>query len=190
MKRACTIFAITVLAAAVSVPLLAGEETEHGMPPEAIKAMTPGEHHQHIAMLVGEYVLKGKSWMEPGAEVMEFGGTRTAKMIFDGRYLEERVESEFMGMPFHGRGLLAYDNLTERYIYTWIDNMATSVTTAYGSCSKDGWMLEGEHKDPKTGEMSKFKNVWKRNDDGSIVFEWHEGGFQMMEITYVPKSKS
>ena len=185
MKKWSTWLLSAAILAALAAPLIAQESG--GMPPEAIKAMTPGEHHKHLEMLAGEYTMLGKAWMAPGEEPSEFTGTRTAEMILGGRYLRETVDSEFMGWPYEGFGLFAYDNTAERYIYTWVDNMATTVTTAYGNCSADGtWTLEGEHIDPMTGKMSPYTNIVRKTDTG-FVFEWHENGSKKMEITYTSK---
>ncbi len=185
MTNWSTLFVAAAILVAVAVPLVAQEGQD--IPPEAMKAMMPGEHHKHLETLAGEYNMSGKAWMVPGAEPTEFTGTRTAKMILGGRFLEEKVDSQFMGMPFEGRGLFAYDNVAERYIYTWVDNMGTTVTSAYGNCSADGvWTLEGEHIDPVTGEMSSYRNIMRTTDTG-FVFEWHEKESMMMEITYTKK---
>jgi hypothetical protein len=183
-----------MLVIAVTIALAAGAAAQEGdMPPEMqqamMKMMTPGEHHGHLAKLAGKYTFVGKSWMAPGAPPEEFTGTRDGEMILGGRFLRETTTSSFEGMPFEGIGFMAYDNGSEQYVSTWIDNMSTAVTTAMGSCSKDGWSLAGEHFNAMTGGMSKFRNVIRPVNDDSFVFEWHESGpdgkeYKMMEITY------
>jgi len=181
-KRNALLAAVALVAVLAAV--VVAQEGE--VPPEVMKAMMPGEHHEPLKLLAGEYTLAGSAWMVAGAEPMTFTGTRSAEMILDGRYLRERVVSEFMGMPFKGFGILAYDNTAEHYIYAWLDNMGTAVTTSYGSYGEDGWTLEGEHADPATGKTEKFKNTFRLTETG-FVFEWFEQGRKNMEITYTRK---
>lgn len=184
MKKMIALLSVMTVVVALTIPLVAQDHGE--MPPEAMKAMMPGEHHEHLGTLAGEYTFSGSAWMKPGAEPTTFTGTRSARMILGGRFLEEKVESEFMGMPFEGMGLFAYDNTAERYIYMWMDNMSTAVATSYGSRHEDGWLLEGDHVDPATGKTSTFRNVIRSTDTG-FVFEWYEDDYKTMEIKYTKK---
>ncbi len=183
-----------IMLAAMSMLVLAQES---GMPDaemqEAMmKAGAPGEHHGHLAKMEGEFTYTAKAWMQPGAEAQEWSGTRSAKMVLGGRFLQEEVNGNFMGMPFHGMGMWAYDNMAEQYVATWVDNMGTAFTKSTGSCSVNGFVLEGSHNVPGMGENA-FKNVVLWVDESSFVFEWFEAMpgqdemFKMMEITYTRK---
>jgi hypothetical protein len=191
MKRMMALFVICMLAA-VPMVVVGGEES--GMDMEALMAAaTPGEHHQHLAGWAGDFTYQAKAWMEPGAEPQEWSGERTAKMIMGGRYLQEEVTGSFMGMPFEGMAIYAYDNMAGEYIAMWIDNIGTTVTEARGSCSANGWVFEGTHMVPGMEGESAFKEVIRRVDDDNFVFEWHEafpGTDEMvktMEIAYTRK---
>jgi hypothetical protein len=199
MKRMMAFCMVCMLAA---LPLLAGEgEKSHAemdkqmeeMHAAMMEAATPGEHHQHLASLAGDYTYEARAWMQPGAEPQEWSGERTGKMIMGGRYLEEHVDGTFMGMPFKGMGIYAYDNLAGEYVATWVDNMGTMVTQARGSCTANGWVFEGTHMVPGMGDNA-FKEVIRKVDGDTFVFEWHEAMpgqdemFKMMEITYTKKS--
>jgi len=187
MKRSTTFLAASLLIAAAVMPVVAGENSHEGIPPEMMRAMMPGEAQHHIAGLAGHFTFSGNIREAPDAPEQTFTGTRSARMIMGGRYLLEEVHSTFMGMPMEGMGLMAYDNVAGHYIYTWIDNMGTGVTTSTGSYADGTWALSGKHLDPMTKKMTSYRNVLRLNADGTIVFEWHEGGFKMMEITYTPK---
>lgn len=192
MKRTIALCLIFVLA--LAAPLWAQDEHANQETHEAMmKAGSPGEHHGHLAKLAGEWTYTAKSWAQPGAEVQEWSGNRTAKMIMDGRYLQEEIDGSFMGMPFAGMGIYAYDNLAEQYVVTWIDNMSTTVLQSTGSYSDSGFVMEGAHIVPGMPDANPFKNVIRWVDDDTFVFEWHEtvpgqdDMFKMMEITYTKK---
>lgn len=193
MKR--TIALCLICALALAAPLRAQEHDDsmQKMHEAMMKAGTPGEHHGHLAQLAGEWTYSAKAWMEPGAEPQGWTGSRSAKMIMGGRYLQETVDGSFMGMPFNGMGLYGYDNLAGEYVATWVDNMSTSIMRAHGSCSEKGWALEGTHIVPGLDKENAFKEVVRWVDDDTFVFEWHEaypGQKEMsktMEITYKRK---
>jgi len=189
MKRILLI----ALAVALAVTAMAQEgEMSPEMQEAMMKMMTPNEHHARMAKLAGEYTFTAKSWMAPGAPEEDFSGTRSAKMIMGGRFLEETSQSSFNGMPFEGRGIMGYDNGMQKHTFIWLDNMGTGTITAMGGCDKSGIEFTGEHFNPMTGGMNKFRNVYRIINDDSFVFEWHEAGpdgkeFKMMEITYTRK---
>lgn len=192
MKRLIVLSIIMLAAMSMSALAQEGGMSDAEMNKAMMKAGAPGEHHGHLAKLTGEFTYTAKAWMKPGAEAQEWAGTRSARMIMDGRFLQEEVDGSFMGMPFTGLGIYAYDNLSEQYVVTWIDNMSTSVLQSTGSCSVNGFVTEGTHTVPGVGENA-FRNVIRWVDEGTFVFEWHETipgqdeTFKMMEITYTRK---
>ena len=54
-------------------------------------------------------------------------------MALGGRFLEERVQSSFMGQPFSGIGYTGYDNVKKKYVSTWMDNMGTMIMVMEGT---------------------------------------------------------
>ena len=157
------------------------------------KAMTPGPQHAAMAKMAGEFNLTVKSYMEPGAEPMVSTATATRKLILGGRYLEEAVHGSFMGQPFEGRGLTGYDNASERWWGTWVDNMSTGLMTSSGEWDEESGigMFWGENTDPMTGEQQKSRTVMKRLANGDELMESFvvssEGEFKSMEILYERK---
>jgi len=194
MKRwIVTLFALaSVVLAAGAVLAGDGQKDEPQVDPAAMQAwmaaMTPGEHHEHIRKMAGNFDYTIKMWMDPSSPPEESRGKRTAEMLLGGRYLEEKYTGTFMGMPFEGVGLLGYDNVGKRYVTTWIDNMSTGVMVGYGTCSKDGWEMTSESLDPVTGKTVTSKSKVSMPDDDTIVMEmWMPGpdgkDFKNMEMT-------
>ena len=87
----------------------------------------PGDAHKVLAARVGEWNLEVKNWMDPKAPPMVSKATASAKMIMDGRYLQETTSGTMGGTPFNGMGLTAYDIADKKYQGTWIDNMSTEL---------------------------------------------------------------
>jgi hypothetical protein len=188
----CTLLTL-VLLAMFALPALAGDEKKAQDPAAAQQAMMaavmPGEHHEHMKKLVGNFDYTIKMWMDPSQPPQESTGKRSAEMILGGRYLVEKFTGTFMGMPFEGIGTLAYDNVQKKYVSTWIDNMGTGVMTSTGSCDgKGAWNMSGDMADPMSGAMVKTRSVTKVVDDNTLVMEMYMPGadgkeFKMMEIT-------
>jgi hypothetical protein len=158
------------------------------------KAATPGAPHQSLASKVGEYTMKVKSWMEPGAPAEESTGTAKRKMMLDGRVLVEEVTSTMMGAPFTGHGMTGYDNVTGKYWSTWMDNMMTGMIMSEGKCdAQKACTFNGSWNDAVTKGPKKTRMTSKWTNPTTEVFEMYAPDktgkeFKMMEITYTKKS--
>lgn len=109
----------------------------------------------------------------------------------DGRYVEDTTESEFMGQPFHGKGLVGYDNLKKKYVSTWIDNAGTGVMTGEGTydASRKTWNYTSESPDVMTGKYIKTRAVEKIVDNDHWTMQMYQPGpdgreFVGLEIHY------
>jgi hypothetical protein len=151
----------------------------------------PGEGQKMLATRAGEWNLEVKSWMDPKGPPQVTKATASAKMIMDGRYLQETTTGDMGGAPFSGMGYSAYDNMTKKYKATWIDSMSTGIFSCEGSYdpSSKSITMTGETYEPMAGKVVGVKTVTRFVDDKSYVFEWWApapGGdmFKSMEITY------
>ena len=152
----------------------------------------PGEGQKMLATRAGEWNLEVKMWMDPKAPPSVSKATASAKMILDGRYLEETTTGDMGGAPFNGMGLTAYDNMTKKYKATWIDSMSTGIFTCEGTydAASKSMTMTGETFEPSAGKVVPVKTVTRFVDDKSHVFEWWAPApgsselFKSMEITY------
>lgn len=157
------------------------------------KAMTPGEPHDKLAALAGDFGFEIKSWMDPAAPPMVSTGTAHREMTMGGRILVEEVEATVMGQPFKGRGETGYDNVKGEYWSTWTDNMSTGLIVSHGKWDDEvgGLVMHSEYVDVMTGETKQARMVSQVNDDGSEHFSWYDktadGETKTMEITYTKK---
>jgi len=152
----------------------------------------PGEGQKMLATRAGEWNLEVKMWMDPKAPPSVSKATASAKMILDGRYLEETTTGDMGGAPYNGMGLTAYDNMTKKYKATWIDSMSTGIFTCEGTydAASKSMTMTGETFEPSAGKVVPVKTVTRFVDDKSHVFEWWAPApgsselFKSMEITY------
>jgi len=151
----------------------------------------PGEHHKHLAALVGEWTSDITMWMEPGAAPMVEKGSTEVRFILGGRFLEWTHSGVFGGMPFEARQIDGYNNGDQRYEAIWADNFGTLILHYTGECEDDGKVrtMHTEFSDPMGGE-GKISNrlLFTWQDEDHVLFEsfMTQGGeeFKNMVIRY------
>jgi hypothetical protein len=105
-------------------------------------AATPGKMQEHLVKGAGVWQGKNTMWMAPGAEPMKSESTTTVTPIMDGRYIKVEVAGEMPGMgPYNGLGLYGFDNVSQKFVSTWLDNHNTGLMTGTGELSPDGKTL-------------------------------------------------
>ena len=125
------------------------------------EAGTPGEHHQHLNQMLGEWEGVFRMWMEPGGEPMEMPGTIKREWVLDGRYVRETVESEAAWGPFRGIGYMGYNNMDGRYEFIWMDTESTAIMRETGTYDPDSKVLSthGSHRDPMSGGVFSTRGI-------------------------------
>lgn len=128
-----------------------------GMDPAVMQALTeagtPGEHHEHLDTLEGDWQGVFRFRMEPGSPMMESKGTVHREWILDGRFMKETVNATTEYGPFQGIGYVGYDNVEGQYEMVWMDSMGTGIyyETANYDPSTKILHTRGAHPDPVTG---------------------------------------
>ena len=107
-----------------------------------VAAATPGKMHDRLREDVGVWQGKNTMWMAPGAPPIETESTSTVSPLFDGRFTRCEIKGEMPGMgPYDGLMISGFDNITQKFVSTWIDNYSTSIAQGEGELSKDGKTL-------------------------------------------------
>lgn len=114
-----------------------------GWTPEDMQACmiagTPGEMHAHLANGVGVWQGKNQMWMAPGMEPMKSECVSTVTSAMDGRFAKCEMAGDMPGMgPFSGFGIYGFDNVSQKFVSTWIDNQSTGIMNGTGELSADG----------------------------------------------------
>jgi hypothetical protein len=171
----------------------AGGMDEKAMMDAMAKYATPGEAHKKLEAFAGTWDTSVKWWMKPDAPASESKGTSENKMIFGGRYLEQRFEGTMMEQPFTGIGYTGYDNYKKKYVGSWIDSMGTAMMNSLGTADASGKLtFISEMDDFMTGKKCEIKQVVSVVDNDHHVFEmWGPDPtgkvYKMMEIHYTRK---
>lgn len=175
-------------AAAAAPPEMSAED--QALMEAMMKAGAVTDNHKVLEKFAGDWNTKATFWMKPGAEPMVSTGKSLNKLIFGGRFLEQRFTGDMMGMAFEGIGYTGYDNLKEKFIGAWMDNMGTGIMSSIGSGDKaDPWTMTAVYDDPMTKKPVEYTTKVKVIDDDHHIFEmWgpdKDGKlFKNMEIHY------
>jgi len=180
MVAACLVGlgAIANSLATAQPPKDAKHDAPAGMSADEMKAMmdaaTPGKMHEWIGKHVGTWHGENQMWMAPGAPPMKSNCTNTISVIMGGRYTKADVAGEMPGMgPFMGLGITGYDNVSKKFVGSWIDNMATGIMQGTGELSKDGKTLTWTYtcNCPLTKKSQTMRQVENFPDDNTMILE-------------------
>ncbi len=154
----------------------------------------PSKSHEMLAKDTGTWDAELTFWSPDNPQEMKSTATVTYKMIMGGRYQEGTYSGDMFGMPFEGKGTVAYDNATEEFVSTWIDNMGTGMMVTrgkYDEATKTS-TFHGEMVDPVTKKAKKVKEVITYIDDNNQkmeMFDVLEDGKEFKSMQVVSKRK-
>lgn len=163
--------------------------TEQEMMENWMRNATPGPQHAKLAKEVGDYIVS----MEERGQPMT--GEAKIEMILDGRVQVQHFTMDYQGMPFKGFGMTGFDNFTQRYWFTWNDNMSTGLYSLYGNEEDGGKRIVFEGKMDKPGlnmKQCQTKHVFTYLNDREFKMEiWDFPGTpeekKTMDMTYKRK---
>ncbi len=96
-----------------------------------------------------------------------------------------------MGMPFEGRLMQGYNNLTQKYWSLWTDDQSTGYWISHGTETSPGHVeFEGTATDVLTPNGRPVRMTTTNNSDGSYtmkMFDTTQEGepYQSMELRYI-----
>ena len=155
---------------------------------------TPSKAHEMLAKDSGTWDAELTFWSPDNPQEMKSTATVTYKMIMGGKYQEGTYSGDMFGMPFEGKGTGAFDNATEEFVSTWIDNMGTGMMVTrgkYDEATKTS-TLHGEMVEPVTKKAKKVKEVITYIDDNNQkmeMFDVSEDGKEFKSMQVVSKRK-
>jgi len=185
---------VSAVALAADAPPKMSPE-QQAMMDKMAKAATPGAPHAMLTKMAGEWTCTVKMQMDPSQPAQESQSTATITALMDGRYVQEVDAGQMNGMPFTGMGVYGFDNVSGRYVSTWIDNMGTGIMTSEGTADASGKVITytATMNDPMTGKPSKSRIVTTVIDDNHHTMEMYGVPFgakkemKVMTIDYVRK---
>jgi hypothetical protein len=187
------ILGIAIVGGLLSTPLIADENpvapttkpSEADATRKMMELAKPGEPHKLLAQMAGTWDYKMKMSVAPGQPMLDLGaGTAVRTSLMDGRYFSMDVngkmsmpgpdgklaESEFKGMSIEG-----YDNVKQKYVSSWIDNMGTGIEPSEGTydpATKSFTYMYSMEVMP--GVKTKARQVIHVLDPDHLQMDWYE----------------
>jgi hypothetical protein len=179
----------------------AAQPNEAEMMAKMMQLAKLNENHKLLASLAGTWTDTVTMWMAPGAPPTKSTGTAVRKAIMDGRYFVcdftgqmqmPGADGKMKNMEFKGMSIEGYDNVKQKFVSTWCDNMGTGIMMSegtYDAATKTFTYTGGYEAMP--GMKTKFRETLKIVDANHHNFEYFEdrgaGEMKSMEINYTRK---
>ena len=157
-------------------------------------AMTPGAGQQRLNAMVGSFDIKIKTWVYPDQPPVESSATCVTTWVLGNRYVQMVIEGTEKEDPFKGIGYFGFDNTTNTYQATWMDNGSTGMYWYTGGLDSSGKRatMKASVISPVTGKASPLEMRVTIDEQGNHVTElWGTGlgtkMFKLMELNYTKK---
>jgi hypothetical protein len=157
MRTKFVVLALVIAAASVSGFAISAEsDAKKAAPPEmklppgwtmedmqaCMIAGTPGDMQKFLAKDAGTWKAKNKMWMAPGADPIDCEAKVVVTPVMDGRFMKTEMTGEMPGMgPYSSIGFNGYDNVSQQFVGTALDNMSTDIMNGTGKLSADKKVL-------------------------------------------------
>jgi hypothetical protein len=147
--RTCLFMLAPVALALTTVVFASDDEKKMPLPPgwteadmqACTEAGTPGRQHEHLRKSVGTWVGKHTMWMSPEAPPVVSECSSMISAIMDGRFVKCETTGEMPMGPFSGFGIYGFDNVSQKFVSSWIDNCGTGIMQGTGDLSADGKVM-------------------------------------------------
>ena len=173
LKLINSILVLLIFSTSVLIAQEGGEQTQEMQ--VWMEYMTPGPMHEMLAKSVGDWKTVSKFWMDPAGDPMVVEGTGKTEMILGERYQKMTHRSTMMGMQTEGISTIGYDNATEEFTMTWIDNIGTGTAIAKGKYDENtnSIIMNGTMVDPMSKQEMNIKQVLKFLDNDHQLLEMY-----------------
>jgi hypothetical protein len=178
-------------------------------PQEMMKQMMEmsklNDNHKLLSSMDGSWSYTIKFWMnpDPNAPPQQSKGTATRKTVMGGRYVVMDVTGKMQmpdetgkmkDMQFKGMGVEGYDNVKQKFVGSWIDNMGTGIQFSEGTYDPATKTFTfASEMEMMPGMKTAVREVLKVTDKDHMLLEWYEthGGEEKktMEIAYTRAGK-
>lgn len=139
-----------------------------------MKSGMPGEMHKKMAEGVGNWTTTNTMWMDPNSAPTVAQGTATTRMSMDGRFAITEVNCPMGEMgTMNGMSVMGYDNVRQKFVGTWIDNMNSGMMHGVGTPSMGGNRIEWvyTYSCPITNSQRTMREIHTRPDKNTLIIE-------------------
>jgi hypothetical protein len=128
------------MAIVLGLAVSAGTQEKAKAPNEAAlsNAMTPGEGQKKLEFMVGTFDVKIRTWVDPSKPPFESTATSVTTWVLGNRYVQQMLAGDINGQPWSGIGYAGFDNVSKKYVATFMDSDSTGMEWYTGTMDADG----------------------------------------------------
>lgn len=157
----------------------------------------PTAEHKVLAAEEGTWDATVKSYQNgPDSDPVVSKGVEVNTVLPGGLWVSSVFRGDFAGVVFEGRGQFGYDPYKKKYVGTWIDSMAPTLTVLEGTYDEKTKTITytGDGVCPLDGTKLAQKMVTTTKSDGTREFTLYLNGtitggkeMKMMQIVYTKR---
>lgn len=160
--------------------------------PGAASTQGTGAEHARLTAMVGTWDIEMTLWPRPGGGGLATKGTSTIRPLFDGRFIEEKIEGTLNGAPFTTLAWTGYNPESHQYEATRISSTNPARIAEAGTYDDTAKRFELKADYKLAGDTWHQRTVIQQTSDTTMIAasylsfgtvpEW-----KAVEITYTRK---
>ena len=182
--QVCWIAVLTAVSAIAAPPAALQNES---------KTRRPDPEHARLTAMCGAWDVEVTFWFQPGSAGIATKGTSTIRPLFDGLFVEEKIEGTLNGVPFTTLAWTGFNTKTHRYEATRIASTNTIRIAETGSYDEKSKQFELKAEYPFAGDTWRQRTVIQSTSaDAMLVASYLSFGkvseWKGVEIRYTRRS--
>ncbi len=154
--------------------------------------MTPGEGQKRLEFLVGTFDVKVRVWLDPSKPPVESSATAVSTWVLGNRYVQQMMSGYIGGEAWSGIMYAGFDNVTKKYVSTYMDTGSTGMEWYTGTLDAAGThgRMTATIADELTGEPETLELRLTIAANGDRVTElWQEDRGKMVKVVELQFSR-
>ena len=182
--HACWIAVLTAVSAIAAPPAVFQNDSR-------TRASDP--EHARLTAMCGVWDVEMTFWFQPGSAGITTKGTSTIRTLFDGLFVEEKIEGTLKGVPFTTLAWTGFNTTTHQYEATRIASTNTIRIAETGSYDEKNKQFELKGDYPFAGDTWRQRTVIQpTSSDAMLVASYLSFGkvpeWKGVEIKYTRRS--
>jgi hypothetical protein len=118
----------------------------------ALLSIAPGPEHARLTAMCGTWDVELTFWFQPGRPGIPVKGTSTIRPLFDGTFIEEKIEATLNGAPVTSMAWTGYNTDSKKYEATRIASTNTARIAETGVFDEKTGQFELKAEFPLAGD--------------------------------------
>ncbi|HEY2435280.1 MAG TPA: DUF1579 family protein [Vicinamibacterales bacterium] len=162
--------------------------------PIVASAQKTDAEHARLTAMAGTWDVEMTFWLRPGGAGLPTPGTSTIRPLFDGRFVEEKIEGALNGTPFTTLAWTGFNPETHQYEATRISSTNLARVAEAGGYDERTKQFELKAEYPLAGDTWRQRTVIQMtSQDAMIAASYLSFGsvpeWKAVEIKYTRKAR-